>query len=103
LGVTYKPDIDDVRESPALDVIQLLLEKGARVSYHDPFVPTLDQEGMDLVSEDLEPALAAADCVVVIANHSSYDWSQIAQQATLIVDTRHALKGITGPARIVGL
>jgi len=103
LGVTYKPDIDDVRESPALDVIQLLLEKGARVSYHDPFVPTLAQEGIDLVSEDLDQVLPAADCVVVIADHSSYDWSEIAQQAKLIVDTRHALKGITGPARIVGL
>jgi len=103
LGVTYKPDIDDVRESPALDVIQLLLEKGARVSYHDPFVPTLAQEGIDLVSEDLDEALPVADCVVVISNHSSYDWSEIAQQAKLIVDTRHALKEITGPARIVGL
>ena len=103
LGVTYKPDIDDVRESPALDVIQLLQEKGARVSYHDPFVPTLAQEGIELVSEDLDQALPAADCVVVIANHSSYDWSQIAQQTKLIVDTRHALKEITGPARIVGL
>ena len=103
LGVTYKPDIDDVRESPALDVIQLLLEKGAGVSYHDPFVPTLAQEGIDLVSEDLDQALPAADCVVVIASHSSYDWSQIAQQARLIVDTRHAFKGISGPARIVGL
>ncbi len=105
LGVAYKPDVDDVRESPALDVIHLLQEKGAEISYHDPYIPTLSHEGMDLVSVKLETAVAAADCVVVITNHQSYDWQWIASQATLILDTRHALKGVDVPesARVVGL
>jgi UDP-N-acetyl-D-glucosamine dehydrogenase len=103
LGVAYKPDIDDVRESPALDVIRLLQEKGASVSYHDPFIPSLGHEKLDLESVDLADGLAAVDCVVVITNHSTYDWPAIAAQTPLIVDTRHALHGLDGPARIVGL
>ena len=105
LGVAYKPNVDDVRESPALDVIHLLQEKGADISYHDPFIPALSHEGMDLASVELESAVPAADCVVIITNHSVYDWERIASQAVLMVDTRHALKGLGGPrlARIVGL
>ena len=105
LGVAYKPNVDDVRESPALDVIHLLQEKGADISYHDPFIPALSHEGMDLASVELESAVPAADCVVIITNHSVYDWEWIASQAVLMVDTRHALKGLGGPrlARIVGL
>ena len=103
LGVAYKPDIDDVRESPALDVIRLLQAKGAQVSYHDPHIPALHKEGLDLRSVELAGALPAADCAVVITNHSSYDWAQVAHQAGLIVDTRHALKGVDGRARVVGL
>jgi UDP-N-acetyl-D-glucosamine dehydrogenase len=103
IGVAYKPDIDDVRESPALDVIRLLQEKGASVSYHDPFIPSLGHEKLDLESVDLAEGLAAADCVVVITNHSAYDWPAIVAQTPLIVDTRHALHGLDGPARIVGL
>ena len=105
LGVAYKPDVDDVRESPALDVIHLLREKGADISYHDPFIPALNHEGMNLASVELESAVPAADCVVIITNHQTYDWEWIASRAALIVDTRHALKGFGGPdlARIVGL
>jgi UDP-N-acetyl-D-glucosamine dehydrogenase len=103
LGVAYKPDIDDVRESPALDVIRLLQDKGAVVGYHDPFIPTLSHEKLDLDSVELAEALVAADCVVVITNHSAYDWPAIVQQAPLIVDTRHALQGLDGQARVVGL
>jgi UDP-N-acetyl-D-glucosamine dehydrogenase len=103
LGVAYKPDIDDVRESPALDVIRLLQEKGAAVSYHDPFIASLGHQRLALDSVDLREALPAADCVVVITNHSAYDWPAIVQAASLIVDTRHALYGLNGPARIVGL
>jgi UDP-N-acetyl-D-glucosamine dehydrogenase len=103
LGVAYKPDIDDVRESPALDVIRLLQGKGAVVSYHDPFIPSLGHEKLDLQSVELDAALPAADCAVVITDHSAYDWSAIARQTSLIVDTRHALQGLSGPARIVGL
>jgi UDP-N-acetyl-D-glucosamine dehydrogenase len=103
LGVAYKPDIDDVRESPALDVIRLLQEKGAAVSYHDPFIASLGHEKLALDSVELGEALPAADCVVVITNHSAYDWPAIVREASLIVDTRHALHGLNGPARIVGL
>jgi UDP-N-acetyl-D-glucosamine dehydrogenase len=105
LGVAYKPDVDDVRESPALDVIHLLLEKGARVSYHDPFVPTLSQEGIALDSVDLDRALPEADCVVVVTNHRAYDWAWIASHTRLVIDTRNALRevGEGAQARIVKL
>lgn len=93
LGVAYKKDIDDVRESPALDIIELLRQKGAEVRYHDPYVPRIEHNGYELCGEaDLDAALAAADCVVVVTDHSSYDWSAIRRRAQLIVDTRHAVK-----------
>jgi UDP-N-acetyl-D-glucosamine dehydrogenase len=90
--VTYKKDVDDVRESPALDIIELLRAKGADVHYHDPYVPMVSHNGRDLASEpDLDTALAAADCVVVVTDHTAYDWSAIGRQARVVVDTRHAL------------
>lgn len=92
LGAAYKPDIDDVRESPALDVIGLLIQKGAIVDYHDPYIPTLRHDGWNLSSvSDLLGAVSKADCVVIITNHSNYDYSTIVEQAKLIVDTRNAL------------
>ena len=92
LGVAYKRDIDDVRESPALDIIALLKEKGADVRYHDPHVPEFAYNGLQLTRvEDLDQALAAADCVVIATDHSAYDWPAIARQARLIVDTRHVI------------
>jgi UDP-N-acetyl-D-glucosamine dehydrogenase len=92
LGVAYKPNVNDVRESPAVDVIHLLLEKGADVTYHDPLVGVLAYEGLDLVSIDLtEDALSKADCVLILTHHDAYDWSQIADCSRLIVDTRHAI------------
>ncbi len=92
LGAAYKPDIDDVRESPALDVIGLLIQKGALVEYHDPFIPSLRHDGWNLNSvSDLMKAVDQADCVVVITNHSSYDYNVILEKARLIVDTRNAL------------
>jgi len=92
LGVAYKRDVDDVRESPALDIIELLRQKGADVRYHDPYVPAISHNDYNLAAEtDLSVALAAADCVVVVTDHSTYDWPAIARQARLIVDTRHAL------------
>ncbi|MCB0194729.1 MAG: nucleotide sugar dehydrogenase [Anaerolineae bacterium] len=97
LGVTYKPDVDDVRESPALDIIRLLEENGARVSFHDPFVTSLHDEGLETPFTELTPQiLAAADCVVIATNHSSYDWATVQQHAKLIIDTRYAL----GPVKI---
>jgi UDP-N-acetyl-D-glucosamine dehydrogenase len=93
LGAAYKPDIDDLRESPALDVIGLLEQKGAHVTYHDPYIPVLNHEGMQMRSiTDLMPAVAAADCVVIVTNHSSYDYQAILSESKLIVDTRNALK-----------
>ena len=92
LGIAYKPDIDDLRESPALDVIHLLQEKGAQVSYHDPFIPQFDYDGLQLTSvSDLMAAIREADCVAIITNHTTYDYQAILDQAQLIVDTRNAL------------
>lgn len=92
LGVAYKPDIDDLRESPALDVIGLLEKKGAQVYYHDPYIPRVAHDGAERVSvTDLMPAVRQADCVVIITNHSVYDYTGIVEAARLVVDTRNAL------------
>ena len=92
LGVAYKPDIDDLRESPALDVIHLLQEKGADVVYHDPFIPQFDHENLVMESvTDLMAEVKKADCVAIVTNHSSYDYPDILKTATLLVDTRNAL------------
>ena len=91
LGAAYKPDIDDLRESPSLDVIGLLMGKGATVQYHDPFIPRLDHENIHLTSvSDLMESVRKADCVVVITNHSQYDYRAILDQVQLVVDTRNA-------------
>ncbi len=93
LGVAYKKDVDDVRESPALDIIELLRAKGADVRYHDPYIPTLIHNGHGLSSEPaLAPALAEADCVVIVTDHSVYDWHEIARGARGLVDTRHVTR-----------
>ncbi len=92
LGAAYKPDIDDLRESPALDVMGLLKQKGAEVSYHDPYISSLRHEGLQLDSvPDLMAAVRQADCVVIVTNHSSYDYVKMLQEARLMVDTRNAL------------
>ncbi|MCK5429221.1 MAG: UDP-N-acetyl-D-glucosamine dehydrogenase, partial [Anaerolineales bacterium] len=92
LGAAYKPDVDDLRESPALDVIGLLEQKGANVLYHDPYIPHLDHEGLEIDSvSDLMAAVGDVDCVVIITNHTSYDYPAILGAAKLIVDTRNAL------------
>jgi UDP-N-acetyl-D-glucosamine dehydrogenase len=103
LGVAYKPNVGDVRESPALDVIHLLQARGAEASYHDPFVADLTHEGILLQSVPLsDQALQEADCVVVITHHDGIDWRRVAARARLIVDTRNALKGQAG-GRVVSL
>ncbi|MEA3349526.1 MAG: nucleotide sugar dehydrogenase [Chloroflexota bacterium] len=92
LGAAYKPDIDDLRESPALDVIGLLQKKGAIVNYHDPYIPSLREDEIELNSvPDLMAAVQAADCIVIITNHSDYDYAAILEAAKCIVDTRNAL------------
>ncbi len=92
LGAAYKPDIDDLRESPALDVIGLLQKKGALVEYHDPYIPHLNHDTIHLACvPDLMAAVQAADCVVITTNHKAYDYPAILAAARLIVDTRNAL------------
>jgi UDP-N-acetyl-D-glucosamine dehydrogenase len=92
LGVAYKPDIDDLRESPALDVIGLLEKKGAKVSYHDPYIPQLAHDGAERSSvPDLMEAVKQADCVVIVTNHRVYDYPGIVEAAQIVVDTRNAL------------
>lgn len=96
LGVAYKADVKDTRESPALDIAHLLMEKGAQVSYHDPHVASVEDDGMSMQSvADLRLALRDSDCVVVATAHSAYDWQMIAREARVIVDTRHAVPGHT--------
>jgi UDP-N-acetyl-D-glucosamine dehydrogenase len=93
MGVAYKRDIDDVRESPALDVMLLLQRKGATVSYSDPHVPAIRLDGLDLKAA---PELQAAevDCVVIITDHAAFDYTALVERSGLIVDTRNALKGV---------
>lgn len=93
LGAAYKADIDDIRESPALDVIGLLQKKGALVEYHDPYIPHLrthDDVEMESV-KDVMDAVHNADCVVIITNHSDYDYEAILREAKFIFDSRNAL------------
>jgi UDP-N-acetyl-D-glucosamine dehydrogenase len=93
LGAAYKPDIDDIRESPALDVIGLLQKKGALVDYHDPYIPHLrthDDLEMESVPDVME-AVRQADCVVIITNHALYDYKAILKEAKFIFDSRNAL------------
>ncbi len=91
LGVAYKKDIEDVRESPALDVIRLLEADGARVSYHDPFVPELDEDGHHLESVELtDEALSQADAVVILTDHSDFDYRRVVDKSRVLVDARHA-------------
>ena len=91
MGVAYKRDIDDLRESPALDVMLLLKRRGAVLSYTDPFVPSLKLEGLELNSQP-QDAAASADCVVIVTDHSAFDYQQLVARAILIVDSRNALK-----------
>ncbi|HOX43479.1 MAG TPA: nucleotide sugar dehydrogenase [Myxococcota bacterium] len=95
LGAAYKPDIDDMRESPALKIIELLREKGAQVEYHDPHVPALPptrKHRLEMSSVPLDEArLKAADCVVVVTHHKAIDWQLVARAASLIVDSRNVV------------
>ena len=103
LGVAFKPDIDDARNSPAERVIELLLSRGAQVVYHDPYVPRF-QVGGDVFHRELvvlesvaltEEEIAAADCVVIVTNHRSLDYEQVVRHANLVVDTRNITTGIS--------
>jgi UDP-N-acetyl-D-glucosamine dehydrogenase len=96
-GMAYKPNVGDVRESPALDILELLTRQGAIVSYTDPYVPSLTQGSQTLTSMSEQDALAAAaDCYVVCTNHDVFDYDAIVARSGLIVDTRNALKNRQG-------
>ncbi|HVK00747.1 MAG TPA: nucleotide sugar dehydrogenase [Gemmatimonadales bacterium] len=92
LGVAYKRDIDDIRESPALDIIRLLEGQGARVAYSDPHVPCFSENGQEHRSVPLtQQSVAAADCIMIVTDHSDFDYSMIARHARVVVDTRNAM------------
>ena len=92
LGVAYKKDIDDLRESPALDIIRLLEQFGAEVSYHDSWVPAFSEDGHNFTSVPMTPeSLAASDCVLIVTDHSNVDYAMVREHAPLVVDTRNAL------------
>jgi UDP-N-acetyl-D-glucosamine dehydrogenase len=103
LGVAYKPNVIDVRESPAIGIIHLLREKGAEVEYCDPHVELLLAEGIEQTSIELTAeVLQQADCVIVVTHHDRFDWSFVADHAPLIVDTRHVVER-SGTGRVVYL
>jgi UDP-N-acetyl-D-glucosamine dehydrogenase len=102
LGVTYKPDVNDIRESTALEIIEMLAQKGARVAYADPFVPQLTLDSLKLTAVEPSPGvLAETDCVLILTNHSRFDYAAIAAHAPLVVDTRNAMKAHRGPGRSI--
>ena len=93
LGVAYKKNVSDLRESPALDILLLLREKGAHIRYHDPHVPAFTHDGLELVSApDLDAALEEADAVVITTDHDDYDWARVHARARRVVDTRATLR-----------
>ena len=105
LGITYKEDVADLRESPALDLIRLLRGQGADVAYNDPYIPLLrhDDIAMDGVSLT-EEELRRSDCVVIVTPHQGYDWRWVVDNSSLVVDTRNATGGLGGPVgRVVKL
>jgi UDP-N-acetyl-D-glucosamine dehydrogenase len=112
LGVAYKRDIDDLRESPAFDVIRLLQQHGAEIEYHDPHCPVVVDDGhtalagLPMRSQPLTPEiLQRADCVVIVTDHAAVDYDLVARHAGVVVDTRGAMRGAAGKgnARVIGL
>ncbi len=95
LGVAYKKNIEDVRESPALDIVHLLKQRGAVLSYSDPFVPHVRIDGQEMDSQDVIASCQAADCVVLITDHTAFDRDAILAASPIVVDTRNAFKGMT--------
>ena len=105
VGVAYKPDIDDIRESPALDVMRLLEQQGADVVFHDPHISSYREDGHAKSGVDMTPAeLQRADAVVIVTNHKKIDYQMLMDNATLIVDSRNAMaKSVRTKARVVSL
>jgi UDP-N-acetyl-D-glucosamine dehydrogenase len=104
--MAYKKDVDDPRESPGFELMELLLQKGAVVQYNDPPIPVLPPmrhyPNLRMASQDLTAEyLHTQDCVVIVTDHSAYRWAWIAEHADLIIDTRNAMRGLVAPDRIV--
>ena len=93
-GIAYKRDIDDVRESPAIDIILMLRKRGAEVTYSDPYIPRLVVDGLSMESSDLTASARESDCVVIVTDHTCFDYRLLLESADLIVDTRNAMKGL---------
>ncbi len=104
LGVAYKPDIDDDRESPALPIIEMLAGHGADVSYNDPYIPKLEYNGISLASIPMTPEfLKEQDLVVIITDHSNYDWHEVVENSQLVLDTRNGLGGVAQSDKVIRL
>jgi len=106
LGMAYKKNVDDARESPGFEIMEMLLKKGARVEYNDPHIPTLPPmrhyPTLRMASQELTPEyLDRCDAVVVVTDHSAYDWDFILKHAALVIDTRNATRGAIGAAQVV--
>ena len=103
LGVAYKRDIDDVRESPALDIIHLLQRRGAKVTFSDPYVPTIRIDDEIIRSTDTLEAVEQADATVIVTDHTGVDYALIVERASLIVDTRNALRKFDDARNVICL
>ena len=98
IGVAYKRDVNDLRESPALEVIELLAHRGATITYTDPYVPEFKHAGLDLKSVDEQDMHKGIDCGVIITDHKVFDYTAMVERFPLLVDTRNALKGVKSDA-----
>ena len=105
MGVAYKRDVDDVRESPALDIISLLRQKGANVSYHDPHVAEIRLENESRMQNTpySTSILSEAHCIVVVTDHTAFDWQELADHSTVIVDTRNVMSNIDSKAQVISI
>ena len=105
LGVAYKKNIDDMRESPALDVMRLLEQRGAEVAYHDPFVPTFREDGHTFSGVELtDDVLSNSDAVVIVTDHDNVDYQRVVDLAPVVVDARNATRNLSSAkGKIVAL
>ncbi len=102
LGIAYKRDINDVRESPALDIFRILEKKGAILCYNDPYIPEFSEDNMTLTSVELSEGLVESmDCVILVTNHSSYDYQWLVDHSNIFVDTRNVTKDLADPKKVV--
>ena len=104
IGVAYKKDVQDLRESPAFEIIEILKRNEAKVSYYDPYFPYVKLDGIDLKrAKFTKEVLASADCVVIVTDHSNLDYQFIAKNSKVVIDTRNALKNIKNRSNIITL